>query len=586
MRRRVIVALTLLLVLLEILFWRAPWTRRKRRKDAKARSGCGDLASFGDQRFERLLLLRCVFALIAFAAQVTAATNLTTISELGAAHAEPLRLQIAIGRSDVEALRREPRQYVMARIKEGATEFTNVAVHLKGAIGSFRPIDDKPSFTLNFSRHVSNRTFHGSSKIHLNNSVEDPSYLNEKIGTVIFAKAGIPASAVHHALVELNGRRLGLYVLKEGFTAEFLARNFNGASGNLYDTDTGHEITDNLQRDLGSGPDDRRDLKQLAEIANLADPNERWKRLPEMLDVDKFLSFMATEIMVCHRDGYCLARNNYRLFRPDEGRFVFLPHGMDQLFQRTNFPWHPSMAGLLAQVVIKEPEGANLYRQRLESLVTNAFDPAALSKEIDQTVTALSGVLPRSEAASIQGAARDLKMKIVQRKGYLEKELSKPIVTPINFANGPFTLNEWRPANLQQSGTLDSEPAPDGTASLHIRATNSTEASWRQSVLLQPGLYRVEGRAMTQGISPITFAKRSGACIRALGHPIPQQPALTGTHAWMSLAAEFTVSGETQEVELLCELRASKGEVWFDRGSLKLIRLFQIQPRMDTNKHE
>ena len=63
-------------------------------------------------------------------------------------------------------------------------------------------------------------------------------YLNEKLGTLVFAKAGIPAPAVHHALVEMNGRRLGLYVLKESFTQEFLARNFGSPAGNLYESGT------------------------------------------------------------------------------------------------------------------------------------------------------------------------------------------------------------------------------------------------------------------------------------------------------------------------------------------------------------
>src|SRR5262249_11006066 len=155
--------------------------------------------------------------------------------------------------------------------------------------------------------------------------------------------------AVHHALVELNGRRLGLYVLKEGFTTEFLARNFANPDGNLYDTDSGHEITDEMQRDIGTGPDDHSDLKRLAAIAQLTDPNERWTRLPQVLDLDEFVSFMATEVMICHRDGYSLARNNYRLYHPNNGRFVFLPHGMDQLFGRVDFPWQPSMSGLLAR---------------------------------------------------------------------------------------------------------------------------------------------------------------------------------------------------------------------------------------------
>ena len=39
------------------------------------------------------------------------------------------------------------------------------------------------------------------------------------------------------------------------------------------------------------------------------------------------------------------------------------------------------------------------------------------------------------------------------------------------------------------------------------------------------------------------------------------------------IAAEFTAPELEQEVELVCELRASGGEAWFDAASLKLTRL-------------
>src|SRR5205085_9247534 len=104
-----------------------------------------------------------------------------------------------------------------------------------GGTGSFRPMEDKPALTLDFSRFKAGQKFHGVRRIYLNNSVEDPTYANEKIGSELFLAAGVPAPRVTRALVELNGRALGLYVLKEGFTEEFLARHFNRVSGELYE---------------------------------------------------------------------------------------------------------------------------------------------------------------------------------------------------------------------------------------------------------------------------------------------------------------------------------------------------------------
>ena len=59
---------------------------------------------------------------------------------------------------------------------------------------------------------------------------------------------------------------------------------------------------------------DRAALEALADAALETDVAKRWPRLEQALDVDRFVDFMAMEVMVGHRDGYCLARNNYRVY--------------------------------------------------------------------------------------------------------------------------------------------------------------------------------------------------------------------------------------------------------------------------------
>ena len=66
------------------------------------------------------------------------------------------------------------------------------------------------------------RRFHGMDKFHLANSVQDPSYLSELICGELFRAAGVPASRIGHAVVTINGRKRGLYYLKEGYDRDFL----------------------------------------------------------------------------------------------------------------------------------------------------------------------------------------------------------------------------------------------------------------------------------------------------------------------------------------------------------------------------
>ena len=101
------------------------------------------------------------------------------------------RLQIEIPEAGLAVLRNyfwrnADRTNVLATVREGDRVYTNVTLHLKGAAGSFRPIDDKPAFTLNFDKAAPGQRFHGLQKIHLNNSVQDPTYVSDQIARELF----------------------------------------------------------------------------------------------------------------------------------------------------------------------------------------------------------------------------------------------------------------------------------------------------------------------------------------------------------------------------------------------------------------
>src|SRR4051812_31300827 len=62
-------------------------------------------------------------------------------------------LVIELDKANLDSLRREPRKYAKATLKEGDKVVgTDVGIHLKGAAGSFRGIDEKPGLTLNMDK--------------------------------------------------------------------------------------------------------------------------------------------------------------------------------------------------------------------------------------------------------------------------------------------------------------------------------------------------------------------------------------------------------------------------------------------------
>ena len=85
-----------------------------------------------------------------------------------------------------------------ATIRE-ADRVAVVALKLKGAAGSFREWDDRPALTLNMHKFNKGGTFHGLVKFHLNNSVQDETYLHELLCSELFRRAGIPAPRVTRA---------------------------------------------------------------------------------------------------------------------------------------------------------------------------------------------------------------------------------------------------------------------------------------------------------------------------------------------------------------------------------------------------
>lgn len=345
--------------------------------------------------------------------------------------------------------------------------------------------------------------------------------------------------------------------------------------GNLFEPEpgAGSDVTGAMRRSSGAGVSDGSDLGKLASAASQTNLSARWSQLGAVLDTDRFLTFMAMEVLLGHRDGYGLAKNNYRLYHdPAADRFVFLPSGMDQLLGRANFPLQPHMAGFVAKAVLETSEGRSAYRERLALLFTNSFQVALLTNQVRRWSAALAPNLFRSEARALHREAEDLCERIERRAVEVVRQLAQPESSRLQFTNGIARLDNWLAANPPDGGGLD-RAGIEGKASLYIQAGPRTSASWRTKVWLEPGHYRFEARARAAGVKALTFGRTSGVFLSAPGRNARGSPPLVGDHDWTRLQVEFYLVKEEPEVELLCNLRAQAGEAWFDLESLRLIRV-------------
>lgn len=480
--------------------------------------------------------------------------------------------KIEVVGTEWEALKKDNRQYVRAVVREGTNIFTNVAVHLKG-MGSFRPLQEKPSFAIRFDKYDATQTYEGLSKLMLNNSSQDASYLAEYMSTSLFRDAGLPAARVAHAFVELNGRDLGLYVLVEAMNKDFLRQHFRSTRGNLYEAYT-QDIDQQLDQD-GGRPGDQSDRKRLAEAAKISDPAQRWARLQQVLDVDEFLSFVALEMFVGHSDGYALNRNNYRIYHdPYDDRFVFITHGLDWGFGNTGQPLWPQSSSLLFRAVLDAPEGRIRYRERLGKLFTNAFNVTVLTNRVNGVAAKLqTAARSPGEAKEWENLAAGMRDRIAQRARNIAEQLALPEALPVAFNSaGTAEITAWRPKIDKDKGVAKlGAVSQEGKSAFHIEAGPAGAiASWRSRILLGPGKYRFVGLAKTKGVGPRVSETGAGAGVRISGGKRTEK--LVGDTDWTPVEIAFEVPA-AGEVDLVCELRAEKGEAWFDRSSLRLIKL-------------
>ena len=338
------------------------------------------------------------------------------------------RVRLELPDDAIEKLRASPRKYVIGTVVEGARRYTNVSIHLKGGPGSFRPLEDRPAFTVNFDRQAPGQTFHGLKKLHLNNSVQDSSYLSEKLCREMFEAAGVPAPRAGHAVVALNDRRLGLYVLVEGVNKQFLKRYFPQTGGNVYDGHSQQDVNQRMRTNSGDAPKDQSRLADLASAARTSDLAARRLALEKTLDVERFLSFMAVEVIIAHWDGYSIHRNNFRVFHDlSTGRMVFLPQGLDQTFQKKEIGAMPEMAGLVAKAVLEVPEFRERFRVRESQLLTNTFQTDPWVKRLREVAAQVRRELEVSDpstATNYISRAASFRRRIEQRFDDLRTELA------------------------------------------------------------------------------------------------------------------------------------------------------------------
>ena len=290
--------------------------------------------------------------------------------------------------------------YVPCTVSSGGDTVANVGVHCRGNPAK-ELATGKPDLIVTFDKFVSKQRFRGQRRLVLQAARDDPSYVAAPIVCEMFRQADVPAPRCGFARVRLNGRDLGLYVLIEGVEKEFIQQHFGRVDGNLYDEGDPPDVTGKLEKARGRDKKDQSDVDTLAAVALLTDPGERWKQLQQRLDVDRFLTFTALEVLWWLSDSYSLDAKKFRLYHdPTSGRFVFFPKNVEEVLRRTDGPAVPDCKGVVARAVLTTPEGNARYRQTLERLLGTTFAPEKVQARARAMAAAIRPAAVGDDAAA------------------------------------------------------------------------------------------------------------------------------------------------------------------------------------------
>lgn len=414
---------------------------------------------------------------------VTNTTNTTTATTADKGNFDPnhiLQVEIEIDPDDWDTLRHQertitsilkgedcmdgpfdsPYTYFHADVTIDGQTAVDSGVRKKGLIGS--QSTTKPGLKLNIDEYVEGAELFGVDNITLNNSVQDPSLIRQCMGYAVFEAAGIPASKCNFARVAVNSEDYGIYVHVEPVKRAFLRDRFGDDSGDLYEgtlsdfrenwVNTFDPKTGDTETAL-TGPIAIKDALTMNDDDFLA-------QISTLIDLDAYINFWATEILVSHWDGYAGNNNNFFIYRnPADNLFHFIPWGVDGVMYADTAEYAPFVASVLPSRLLDIPETYNLLEARINVLLDTVWDEEALLAEVDRMENLLADEVSLSSDNFAQ--IDDVRTYITTRKAGLLAALPGETYY---LDDGSICMSEIGTLNAEFSTTWGSlNTAPDIT---------------------------------------------------------------------------------------------------------------------------
>ena len=308
-------------------------------------------------------------------------------------------VRLTLNSKDWSALKQNFKEniYYAAALQWGGVNVPNVGIRSRG-LGTRS--GTKPGLRVDIDRYNANQTFVGLKSFVLDNLVQDPSMLRERLAMAFFRRLGLPAPREAHARLFVNGSYVGLYALVETIDKGFLGRSFGEDNKGGTEND-GYLFEYNYEREyrfenLGSNYDDYKIFEPKTHENDAAakiwgpivdmvkaindTPDAIFEReLSTYLDLTKFVNHIAIESFLAEDDGILgyAGLNNFYFYRfEDSKRSQFLAWDKDNTFHTLDFEIMKGVnENVLARRTLAQPQYRNRYFQQLIDAANSAMEP-------------------------------------------------------------------------------------------------------------------------------------------------------------------------------------------------------------------
>lgn len=278
----------------------------------------------------------------------------------------------------------------------------------------------KPGLRVDFDYYTEKQRFLNLKSVVLRNQTQDASMLHESVAMKLYARMGIPTSREAHAKLFINDEYVGLYTIVESVDKVFLDRHFQQNDGYLYEYDYNADDEPWYFDYKGEDPalyspkpfkpathekdPDPKPLERLFYIINRTSDRDFLAQLPDYLDANQFLTYLAAENFVADMDGILgvWAVNNFYFYRFENRNLsTLIPWDKSEAFKDSaehsiwyNIDVSGSRQNRLMGRLMAFPEYVDRYLDELARAASIASTPASSEPAPASTTATPAGAQP------------------------------------------------------------------------------------------------------------------------------------------------------------------------------------------------